>query len=157
MLSFSTGTVHKLLNTAANGGLSFGEIFKNGVIEIYSGTRPSDANGSVSGTLLGRITVGGGAFTPGSPTNGLNFGPAANRAIDKASGEVWMFTGLSAGLATWFRHKGNAVDDGTASTSAPRIDGTISSFNGDATLSDTNIEVGKVYTFDKAAFSFSGT
>ena len=146
-LSYSTGFVHTLLNTVANGGKPFAEQFKNGIIEIYGGSRPTDANSAVTGTLLGTVTLNGGAFTPGTATNGLNFGTAANRSIDKVTSDVWQFSGSNNGTATWFRLKGNALDSGASNTTLPRIDGTISAFGGDATLSNTTIVQNNIYTF----------
>lgn len=152
--SYSTGFVHKIFNNASNGGAGFAEIFKDGVIEVYSGNRPVSADAAKSGNLLGTITVNGGAFTPGSATNGLEFGTASDRSIDKASAETWQFTAGASGTASWFRLKGNATDEGSSSTSLPRIDGTISAFGGDATLSDTNIVSGNVYTMNRCKFTW---
>jgi hypothetical protein len=152
--SYSTGFVHKIFNNTANGGLGFAEIFKDGVIEVYAGTRPVNADAAVSGTLLGTVTVNGGAFVAGQAANGLEWGTAADRAIDKASAETWQFTAGASGTATWFRIKGNATDAGSSSTSLPRIDGTISAFGGDATLSDTNIVSGNVYTLNRCKFTW---
>lgn len=149
-LSYSTATVHGLFGSTA-----LYELFNDGVIEIYSGTRPTTADSAVgSATLLGTVTQNGGAFTPGSATNGLSLGTPADRSVDKNSSEVWQFTAVASGTATWFRLKGNATDTGAASTSLPRIDGTISAFGGDATLTDTSIVSGNVYTFNKFKFTW---
>lgn len=154
-LSYSTGVKNAMFNSTANDGLPLAEIFKNGIIEIYSGTRPTNADAAVgAGTLLGRVTVNGATFTPGSPGAGLNLGTAVDGAIDKASGEVWQFSGITNGTATWFRYKGNAVDAGSASTTLPRIDGTISSFSGDVTLTNTSIVANNIYTFNQCRFAW---
>ncbi len=151
--SNSTGFRNAILNSVANAGSGFAEIFKDSVIEIYAGTRPASADSAVSGsTLLGTLTLAGGAFTPGIATNGLNWDAAIDGSIDKPAADVWQFTGVAAGVAAWFRIKGNAVDAGASSTVSVRIDGSIASFGGDATLSDTNIAVGKVYTASKCKF-----
>lgn len=149
-LSYSTGFVHAILNASG-----FKETFTNCVIDIYSGTRPTDANSAIgSVTKLGRVTVSGGAFSDGVATNGLNFASPADRAIDKASGEVWQFTGLANGTATWFRIRGNAADNELSSTSLPRIDGTIAAFGGDVTLSNTSIVSGNIYTFNQCKLAW---
>lgn len=154
-LSYSTGLVHNMLNTTANGGKTFGEAFNNGVVLIYGGTRASNADGAVgSAPLLGMATLNGGAFTPGNATNGLQFGTAANRTIDKSSSQVWQFTGLATGTATWFRIVGNASDNGLASTSLPRLDGTIAPFGGDITLRDSSIVLDNVYTINQALLTW---
>lgn len=61
MLRFSTD----LTNFLQAGG-SFKEAFEDSVLEIYSGTQPSNADGSASGTLLASITLGGAAFSYGT-------------------------------------------------------------------------------------------
>lgn len=154
-LSYSTGLVHNMLNTSANGGKSFGESFNNGIILIYGGIRAANADSSVgSATLLGTVTLNGGAFTPGVSTNGLQFGQAANRTIDRLSSQTWQFKGVAAGTATWFRIVGNASDNGLASTTLPRLDGTIAPFGGDVTLKDPAIVVDNVYTFNQALLAW---
>lgn len=149
--SAATGTYSAI--TDVNGG-SLADIFNGGVIDIYSGTRPTSADNTASGTLLGTITKNGGTFVAGTLTNGLRFDVAADGSIDKPSTDVWQFTGVAAGVATWFRLRGNAADSGASSTTLPRIDGSIAAFGGDATLSDTNITVGKVYTSSKCKFTW---
>lgn len=136
----------------ATAGASFASIFHGGILEVYSGSRPTAADNAVTGTKLGTITLGGGAFAAGTLTNGLRFGTATDGSIDKPAADVWQFAGLAAGTATWFRILGNATDAGASSTSLPRIDGSIAAFGGDATLSDTNITVAKVYTVSKCRF-----
>ena len=144
-----------LLNTSANGGKSFGEALKNGVIKIYGGTRPTNADASIgAATLLGTVSLNGSTFTPGSPTYGLNFAAAANRSIDKVTADVWQFAGLANGTATWFRYVGNAADDTAASTSLPRVDGTIAAFGGDVTLSNTTIVTANIYTFNQCLLAW---
>jgi len=46
---------------AGNGG--FGELFKNGSIQIYSGSQPASADAAVTGTLLGTVTLSSGSLT----------------------------------------------------------------------------------------------
>ena len=103
---------------------SFAETFKNGVLAIYSGTQPASADDAETGTLLCLITNDSGAFTPGQPTNGLNFGAPVNGQIDKAAGETWSGTVLADGVAGWFRFYDNSYTTG-ASTTAKRFDGAI--------------------------------
>lgn len=150
-LSYSTGTVHKLLNDATNGGAGFAEIFKNGIIDIYSGTRPTSADNALPSNAihLGRVTLNANTFIAGQADNGLEFGAAADRQIDKATAEVWQFKGLANGQAAWFRMKSNAADDNLASASLARLDGSISQFGGDATLQNTSIVIDNVYTLNR--------
>lgn len=150
-LSWSTGCVHRWLNSAANGGVGFAEIFRDGIIDLYSGARPASADSAVPvGTVrLARVTVNGGAFVAGAATNGLEFGPASARAIDKAVAEVWQYTGLANGVTTWFRFKGNGADDDLASTTLPRVDGTVGPFSADMIMIDNNIIIGQMYTLNR--------
>lgn len=142
-LRFSTG-----LRNAALDSQGIRAALANGVIRIYSGAQPASANNAVQGTLLMEITVDGGAFNHGSPANGLNFDAAVSALLAKAAAETWRGTGLADGLAGWFRFSGNALDDGSASTTLPRIDGTVAKTGGDLAVSNPNIVTGAPNTVD---------
>jgi hypothetical protein len=153
-LTFATATVAAAeagvaatIVACARGG-SLKDIFKDGVLRIYSGTQRVEADDAVSGTLLLQITVSAGAFVAGAFDNGLEFGTAADGAISKASTETWQAVGLSAGTAGWFRFVANPTDDGSESTSLPRIDGTVGTSGADLNMSNTTITVGATYTID---------
>lgn len=62
---FSTG-----LRTGLAGNGGFGELFKHGSIEIYSGAQPATADAAVTGTLLGTVTLASGALTLETPAVG---------------------------------------------------------------------------------------
>ena len=137
---------------AAQGG-SLADILQNGVIEIRSGSQPADADTAASGTLLGTMTVSSGAFSAGSETNGLEFGTATGGYIEKASSETWSMTAIASGTAGHFRFKGNATDAGGASTTLPRIDGSIGTSGADLNMSSTSITSGSTYTIDSFKFT----
>jgi len=103
-------------------------VLANSIIHIFSGSQPTTADDAETGTLLGKITVNAGAFTPGSATNGLNMGVSTAGVLEKAVAEEWSMVGLAAAgagtSAGWFRWYNNAVVTG-ASTTAIRIDGAI--------------------------------
>ncbi|HRD50280.1 MAG TPA: hypothetical protein PL166_11880 [Candidatus Contendobacter sp.] len=122
----------------------------NGVIYVYSGSQPVDADAAPTGTLLGKITVGAGAFSWGSPTNGVDFDAAAGATLNKAAAETWQFVGLANGVAGWFRHMGNAADSLTTDGSAtyPRIDGRIATTGAEMNLSNLDIAIGATTTVD---------
>lgn len=147
---YSTGCLNKLLgeNGVDTGADGLRGIFKDCVIDIYSGGQPATANAAVTGTLLGRVTLDGGAFTEGVATNGLEFDAPVSGVLSKAAAETWRFTGLANGVAGWFRLRGNAVDSGALSTTLPRIDGSIGSTSGDMLLSNVNITTGAPSTID---------
>jgi hypothetical protein len=128
------------------GTTGFSSTFANGVIEIYSGTQPATADAAVTGTLLGLVTLGSGAFTPGVSTNGLTFAAAASGAVAKSG--IWSFNGVAAGTAGWFRFKGNATDAGAISTVLPRLDGSIAVSGADMNLSNITIAIGGPVTID---------
>lgn len=114
----STGYVQ-----AIHGVLSFAQIFMNGTIEVRSGAQPANADAAATGTLLARITSGG-AFTHGSPTNGLQW-DLSGRFMQKSSLQEWFLNGIGTGTAGWFRILPNAADSGLLSITEPRIDGAI--------------------------------
>lgn len=113
--------------------ISFGSLaglMKNSVIDIYSSTRPTNADLAENGTKLIRMTKNGGAFTAGEPTNGLNLGEFSGttlkRAIDPATGltEVWSGEGITDGDARWGRWRDNSAVEGS-STEAIHMDGIV--------------------------------
>lgn len=133
------------------GTTGFAATFANGVIEIYSGAQPATADSAVTGTLLGTVTLNSGAFTPGSPTNGLTFAAASGGSVSKSG--VWSFNGIAVGTAGWFRFKGNAVDAGAASTTLPRLDGSIAVSGADMNLSNIAITIGAPSTIDSFTYA----
>ncbi len=141
--AFAAGTV---LAVAKGGSLR--DIMKDGVIYIYSGSQPATADTAASGTVLGTITVSGGAFVAGAFGNGLEFGDAASGAIAKSASEVWQMIATTTGYAGWFRFCGNAADTGSTSTTLPRIDGSIGTSGADLNISSTSITALKTYTID---------
>lgn len=139
------------LRTNLAGTTGFAATFANGVIEVYTGTQPTNADAAVTGTLLGTVTLNSGAFTPGVSTNGLTFAAAATGAVSKSG--VWSFNGLAAGTAGWFRLKGNAVDAGALSTVLPRLDGSVAVSGADLNLSNIAIVVSAPNTIDTFTFT----
>ena len=141
MVRLSTGLRNNLAGTTG-----FAATFANGVIDIYTGTQPFSADAAISGTLLGRVTLNSGAWTAGAPENGLTFAAAAAGAVSKSG--VWSFTGVNNGTAGWFRLKGNALDNDGASTTLPRVDGSIATSGADLNLSNIAIAIGAPNTVD---------
>ena len=134
------------LRTNLAGTTGFAATFANGVIEIRTGSQPVSADSAASGVLLGTVTLNSGAFTPDSPGNGLTFAAAAGGAVSKSG--VWSFNGVEAGTAGWFRLKGNAVDTGGASSTLPRLDGSVATSGADLNLSNISIAVAAPNTID---------
>lgn len=158
-LTFATGTVNTAEAfavatriTACMGG-SLKDTFKDGVLRVYSGAQPAGPDSAASGTLLLEVSESAGVWAAGAFANGLEFGDASGGIIAKATGETWQDQGLAAGTAGYFRFVGNATDAGGASTSLPRIDGSVGTSGADLNMSSTGITIGATYTID--AFQFT--
>ena len=147
-LRFSTALRNAVIGTVGMAGA-----LSTGIIEIYTGAQPASADDPVAGTLLGRVTLNGAAFTPGTATNGLTFAAAANGAVAK-SATNWQFTGLANGSAGWFRFKANAVDAGALSTTHVRLDGSIATSGGDMTIGNINVTTGAPNTVDQFVLTY---
>lgn len=139
------------LRNSLCGTTGFASTFANGIIEIRTGTQPTTADSAATGTLLGTVTLASGAFTPGTATNGLTFAAAANGAVSKSG--TWSFNGVAAGTAGWFRLKGNAADNDLASTTLPRLDGSIAVSGAEMNLSNISIAIGAPTTVDSFVFT----
>ncbi len=125
----------------------------NCTIHLYSSTQPATANGAELGTLLARITLDGGAFVGGSPTNGLNFGDIEH---DETNGqlilhrdltETWTGEGLADGTPGWARIYDNDLVTGESAV-ALRIDGTTALMGGEFALSSATIKAGVPISID---------
>ncbi len=135
----------------ATGG-SISDIFRNCVVDIYSGSQPAGADSTETGTKLARITLSSGTFTAGIATNGLNFDEATSGVLAKSTTEVWSGTGLADGTAGWFRMYDNAAVVG-ASTSEIRLDGSVATSGGQFNMSNTAITTGGTTTVDSATLT----
>ena len=137
------------LRSAMCGTVGFAGAMANGVIEIRTGSQPPTADSPATGTLLGIMTLGGGAFTTGSPTNGLTFAVAADGKVVK-TGE-WKMIAIAAGVVGYGRFKGNAVDAGGMSTTAVRADGTAGE-GANFRFPQATVEIGTPITLDQWEF-----
>jgi hypothetical protein len=131
----------------AEGG-SLKDIFRDGILEIYSGSQPASPDDAVVGTKLIRVTVASGAWVAGAPENGLEF---ENDPLDgeiEKNAEVWSGLGLAGGIASWFRLIANPTDTGGISSTLPRMDGSVGISGADINMPNTTITVGNAYTVD---------
>lgn len=94
-----------------------------GTLQIRSGTRPTTANDTATGTLLATVTLADPAFGAAATGVATITDPAA-------------VSGVAAGTATWFR--------GLDSTGATVMDGSVTATGGggDLELNTTTISVG---------------
>lgn len=142
MATMSTGLKDEILDTG-----SLKAALADGYIHIYkfNGSTdvpgPDDAVDTVSDyILLATIYSDGGAADAG-----LEFGSASSGVLQKASGETWDNSSeqnLATGQAAFYVHVGSTESDGNAlgaSTTLPRIVGTVAAAGGDMNLSDTTL------------------
>lgn len=151
-IRLSTGLVNALAGGGTGDG-SFKNIFTNAVIGCYTGTQPTNADAAETGVLLGYITVGSGAFTPGNPTNGLNWNTASNGVLTKPNATEWSITPVAAGTIGYMRLYANNRVLG-ASSSAVRIDMNCGVGSGDVRWSNTGFLVGVKNTIDSLNITF---
>ena len=150
-LKLSTGLVNAMLDTG-----SFKSVMSYGVLYLFSGTQPTNADAAEtsSAIILLKVTDNSGAFVSGVNTNGLLWDDAVLNVISKVTSQVWAGAGIAVGAVGWFRFYANTIVTG-ASTSAVRFDGRISATGGggDIELSSTTIAVDATTTITTATFS----
>lgn len=130
-------------------GHSVSDLFRNGVLEVYTGSQPADSDTAESGTKALRITDASGAFTPGSATNGLRFDAVAAGVLSKTTSQVWSGVGLinPSGTAGYFRFYDNSYTTG-ASTTAVRFDGACGTSGQQLNMSTLTITYSATTTID---------
>ena len=106
--------------------------FDDGFIKVYSGSAPATADAVASGDLLWTVSVDGDG-------TGITFEATADgRSMVKATAETWQGA-TTAGTAGYFRLVA-AADDGTESTTQPRVQGVVGSTAGaDLYMSNTTL------------------
>lgn len=136
-LKVSTGLRNGLLDSG-----SLKSQLDGGRINIYAGAVPASADESLgSATLLCAVTLN-------SAGSGINFDTAAvGDTLSKAPGQVWSGVNAATGTATFYRHVA-AGDDGTLSTSAPRLQGEVGTAGKELNLSSINLTSGATQTID---------
>ena len=119
-------------------GGSFRDLMKDGIMDIYSGVIPANADAIETGTKLVSITVANGAFAADTPANGLEFAAPSSGTIGK-NADTWSGEGWSTGEAGYYRFYDNGYDVG-ASTTAIRFDGTCAEGSGgDLNMADLTV------------------
>jgi len=124
----------------------FKDIFANNVIRVYSGAAPANADAVETGVLLLKLTKSSGAVTPGTSTNGNNFGTITTGVLAKDA-NVWSGVGLADGTAGHFRVYDNGEITG-ASTTSKRCQGTCGTSGTDFVMSSSTIVTGATVTLD---------
>lgn len=141
-IRLSTGARNSLVGTDGKG---FGELFNNGVIDIYTGAQPVSADYVETGTKLVRIssTCGTGV------DDGVKFGTTGSGVLAIAATPAWAGTCIVGGVAGWFRFYGSGGVAGSSNT-AIRFDGAVGVSGSDLDLTHTNLAAGAVITINAA-------
>lgn len=137
MAKFSTGLRTGMLdNTGAK------EALTGGFLKIYAGTVPANADAALGSAVL-LCTL-----SNASGETGLTFDTPAAGSLSKAPAEVWSGVNAATNTATFFRLVA-AADDGTLSTTAPRIQGTVSATGlGDMLMTSTAFVNAETFTLN---------
>ena len=135
-------------------GGSFTDLFRNGVMRIYPGTQPANADTAEGVSHLVEISLASGTFVPGADgdgTFGLNFGDDATLGvIGKDALEVWSGQAEATNTAGWFRFYDSNRTLGL-STLAVRFDGAIATAGAQLNMSNTSITDQGTTTIDSVA------
>jgi hypothetical protein len=136
---------------SARGG-SLADLFRYGVMRIFAGSMPTDADTTEGSTALVEITQGSGTFVAGTEDNGLLLGNVSSGVLAQETGETWSGAATSTGTAGWFRFYDNALTTG-ASTTAIRFDGDIATSGAALNMSNTSITSGGTVTIDSVSIT----
>ena len=139
-----------VLSGAQGGSLS--DIYRNCIIDIYTGSQPTNADTAETGTKLASITLASGAFTAGATANGINFGNVASGVLSSETGEVWSGLAGNTGTAGWFRCYDNAYVTGGSLTEI-RFDGSVATSGAQLNMTNTAVTVGGTTTIDSVALT----
>lgn len=138
MSTISTGLRNHLMTAGSfKGGLD------GSLVKIYSGTAPASADDAIPGgaALLCVVSVDGAG-------TGVTFEASATAGLLlKAGAEQWQGANVTNGTASWFRLVKTA-DDGTLSTTALRLQGSVALAGGDLNITDTSLVSGATQTVD---------
>lgn len=139
-VKLSTGLKNDILTVG-----SIKSILDDGILTIFRGTAPADADASCGNTALVVITDNGQSTTAG---NGLDFATAAAAGVlQKLSGQTWKGTNAVTGTASFYRFTKQG-DGHSGSTTAERIQGTCALAGGDLNLDDLSLTAAAEQTVD---------
>lgn len=152
MAKWSTGLRNSVLDTG-----SLKAALADGYIHIYEGTMPSSADDQID--TSGSINLLATIYSDGGTADaGLEFGASASAgSLSKAGGETWDNSdagNIASGTAAFFVHVGSSEADGdtiAASTTAPRILGSVATIGADMNLSSTSLTSGQTLGIDNYA------
>ncbi len=122
------------------------DIIAHGVLCVYSGSQPSSADVTPTGSKLLEITKGSAAFTAGNIGNSLIFDEPVAGVLGKADADTWSGVGLETGTAGWFRFYANDFD---LTSNALCFDGAVGTSGAELNLSSTSIVTDATTTIDE--------
>lgn len=130
-IQFSSGLRDHLLISG-----SFKSALDGGVLRIYSGAIPANADADSSGaTILCTISLD-------ATGTGLTWGSTVTAGIlSKNTSEIWRGLVANTGTATYFRFMAIA-DTGALSTTDKRVQGTVGLVGADLNFSNVNLVAG---------------
>ncbi len=136
-LSLSTGLRDGTLDTAGlNTNLATGEI------RIFSGSAPSTADDTETGTLL--VTIG----EDTGVNSATNFQDTASSGTLSKRTSTWDGVAVATGTAGYFRYCASTADAGGTSTTELRIQGAVATSGSELNMSSTTITSGATTTID---------
>ena len=136
-------------------GKNFKGLFRYHVIKIFSYYDPASADLVDNGTLLVTLTGASGAVTPGTSTNGLEFGNPTSGVLPiggvAVSGVV-----STGGTAGYYRMYDNAVDGAVDTTNfhTIRCQGDCSTTGAEMILSNLSLVLGATVTINTHNITF---
>jgi hypothetical protein len=136
-LNLSTGLRDGILGTSALQSLLDG-----GEIRIFSGSGPSLANDTETGTLLVTINT-----STGSGFN-LHFSATIATGVMSKRSSTWDGVAVATGTAGYFRYCASTSDAGGTSTTEVRIQGAVATSGAELNMSSTSITSAATTTID---------
>jgi hypothetical protein len=140
-IRLSTGARSALVGTDGQG---FGELFNNGVIDIFTGAQPVSADYVETGTKLVRISSTSGT----AAEDGVKFGTTGAGVLTIGT-PAWTGVNIVDGVAGWFRFYGSGGTAGSSNT-AIRFDGAVGVSGSDLDLTHTSLKAGATITINAA-------
>lgn len=129
------------LRDGALGDSSIKDLLDLGFIDFYAGAVPATADADVTGhTKLCRISKN-------STGDGLEMDPPSGGIMSKPSGDVWSGVNLATGTATFYRHVAPS-DTGAASTTQPRLQGSLGVAGADINIAILALVLGATQPLD---------
>jgi len=133
---FSTGLRAGMMNASG----AYAQL-NGGILRIFGGAVPADADAAETGTLLAEYTDNGGG-------GGLNFTSPTTPTMVKAPAQVWKENSVNAtGNATYFRFVA-AGDTAAASTTEARVQGSAGLAGSDLVLNAVLFTSGEARTLN---------